>query len=359
MNTLLLALAGKTYPIVVGNNFVYRKDTWAVLEPGTPIVVITQASIAELYLPVLRAALSDFELLPILIPEGEANKNLTTVTKIIEQLVQREIPRTSKLIAMGGGIVGDITGFVASIYQRGVAFIQIPTTLLAQVDASVGGKTGINFGAAKNILGTFYQPERVLIDAAFLSSLPMREYTAGLAEVMKYGLILDANLLQELLLQSAALKARDETVLIDLIYRCCALKVGIVAEDEQDHHRRMILNFGHTFAHALEAYYAYARFLHGEAVALGMLLALKLGAALGFSANQAVYPGVRNWLQVQGLPVDLPADVNALELINLMQLDKKKAGTNLRFIILEDIGRAKIVSSISALMLESVLKEPL
>ena len=355
MKTLNLDVSGKTYPIVIGKDFIFTAASWEFLKPTTSIVIITQASIAQRYLSMLKAVLQHFPVLVVLINEGENYKNLNTVTEIADKLQEAKIPRDALLIALGGGIVGDITGFVASIYQRGVDFIQVPTTLLAQVDASVGGKTGVNLGPAKNMLGTFYQPERVLIDVTLLKSLPAREYAAGLAEILKYGLILDPVFLQRLLNEQEAIKAQDQELLIELIYRSCELKAAVVKTDEHDYGRRMILNFGHTFAHALESYYDYTRFLHGEAVALGLLLALKLGAALGFDDNNRIYPKVKNWLAVQGLPYELPTDLHGAEFIALMALDKKKVGARLRFIILETVGRTKIVENVPESLLQQIL----
>jgi 3-dehydroquinate synthase len=316
-------------------------EAWQEHLPGGPAVIITNDRVGPLYLDRLIRALPGAEVHTLVLPDGEAQKNFDNYQKAIAFLAERGIRRDACLMALGGGVIGDLCGFVAATWMRGVRFVQFPTTLLAQVDASVGGKTAINIPAGKNLVGAFHQPSLVVADTATLNSLDEREYRAGLAEVVKAGAIRDAAFLGEIEARADALLARHPDALIATVARSIEHKAEVVAEDEREAGVRALLNFGHTFGHAIETRTGYTRFLHGEAVAMGMIVAARL------SENRGLCPaGVTDRLAAilhrLGLPVTMPADLEAEELLQLMGLDKKHTSTAQRFILLRALGDAFI-----------------
>ncbi|MGI9328692.1 MAG: 3-dehydroquinate synthase [Pseudomonadales bacterium] len=334
-------LGERSYPVFIGAGLL--QDA-ALLEPfigGNQVVVISNETVAPLYLDPLYARLGERQVDVHLLPDGEAYKSLEQFERIMEFLLSRRHSRSTTLIALGGGVVGDITGFAAACYQRGVPFIQIPTTLLAQVDSSVGGKTAVNHPMGKNMIGAFYQPRCVLADTAVLRTLPKREYAAGLAEVIKYGVIVDVELFDWLEANTAALLAQEPAALAHAIQRSVEIKAEVVAADEREGGVRAILNFGHTFGHAIETLTDYQQLLHGEAVAIGMVMAAELSVALGLSTIEDARR-LTALLQAVGLPITCPATLSSGNMRSAMGLDKKVQDGKLRLILMHGLGRVEI-----------------
>ncbi|HJR68710.1 MAG TPA: 3-dehydroquinate synthase, partial [Gammaproteobacteria bacterium] len=280
METIVVALGERSYPVHVGPELLGNAALYGLT--AKQVLVVTNDVVAPLYLPRVQAALAGRDVATVVLPDGERHKTLTTFATVIDRLVDVRFHRDSCLVALGGGVIGDLTGYVAASYQRGIDFVQVPTTLLAQVDSSVGGKTAVNHPRAKNMIGAFHQPIAVLADTDTLRTLPPRELAAGLAEIVKYGIIVDAQFFAWLEEHIDELKALDAAALTYAIRRSCEIKASIVAEDEREHGRRALLNLGHTFGHALEAIGRYERWLHGEAVAIGTVLAARTSVALGW-----------------------------------------------------------------------------
>jgi 3-dehydroquinate synthase len=355
MHTLEVALGQRSYPIHVGSGVLGRAD--ALLPPlGRRAVIVTNATVAAHYLAPLKAALArtDLAVDAILVPDGEAHKSWATLQDVLTRLLELRADRSSVLVALGGGVVGDIAGFAAAIYQRGIAFVQVPTTLLAQVDSSVGGKTGINHPLGKNMIGAFHQPAAVLVDTDCLRTLPPREIGAGLAEVVKYGAIRERAFFDWLEANATALVARDPDALAHAIVESCRIKAQIVAADECETGERALLNFGHTFGHAIETATGYGTWLHGEAVGAGMVLAARLSQShTGLPAHDTAR--LRALLERLGVPV-VPPRLPAARWLELMQRDKKVHDGRLRLILLEALGRARVVSDVPRAELEAVLE---
>ncbi len=286
----------------------------------------------------LRASLAGRRILEVMLPDGEAHKTLANVTRVLDVLIANRYARDCAVVALGGGVVGDLSGFAAACYQRGVAFLQAPTTLLSQVDSSVGGKTGVNHGGGKNLVGAFHQPELVVTDTSTLRTLPDRELRAGLAEVIKYGLICDAEFHAWLEQHLDAVLARDPAALTHAIRRSCEIKAGIVARDEREHGERALLNLGHTFGHAIEAATAWRGWLHGEAVGAGMLLAAEMSARLGIMDRSDVQR-IAELLARAGLRTDV-SQVRAAAVLDAMRIDKKVHAGRIRLVLLNGIGQA-------------------
>ena len=282
MQTLTVDLGDRSYPIFIGENLLNRAELFMPYIAGKQVLIVSNTTIAPLYLDTLRATLSVERVDSVILPDGEQYKTLDQLNTIFDDLLERRHNRTTTLIALGGGVIGDMTGFAAACYQRGVAFIQVPTTLLSQVDSSVGGKTGVNHPLGKNMIGAFHQPRCVVADIDTLRTLPAREFSAGIAEIVKYGLICDREFYVWLTRHMAGLMARDAQLLGEAIYRSCANKARVVAADEREGGLRAILNLGHTFGHAIETAQGYGVWLHGEAVAVGMIMAADLSARLGW-----------------------------------------------------------------------------
>ncbi|MDR3352864.1 MAG: 3-dehydroquinate synthase [Zoogloeaceae bacterium] len=340
MRTLTVSLAERGYPIHIARDLLADADLLAPHLENDSVAVVTNTTVAPLYLARLRETLRTLGIRPleIILPDGEQYKNWQTLQRIFDALLEARCERKSTLIALGGGVIGDMGGFAAACYQRGMPFIQAPTTLLAQVDSSVGGKTAINHPLGKNMIGAFHQPRLVLADIGTLHSLPERELSAGLAEVIKYGLIRDADFLAWLETHMDGLRARDEALLAEAIHRSCAHKAAIVATDEREHGARALLNLGHTFGHAIEAGAGYGVWLHGEGVAAGTMMAARLSAAQGW-ITAAEIKRVERLFTAAGLPTRGPA-LGARRYLDLMRHDKKIENGRLRFVLLKAIGQA-------------------
>ena len=351
METLTVALGERSYPIHIGRGLLGQGALYG--ERAKQVLVVTNEVVAPLYLARVEQALRGRELRTLVLRDGEQHKTLETFGTILDALVDGRFHRDCCLVALGGGVVGDITGFAAAAFQRGVDFVQVPTTLLAQVDSSVGGKTAVNHPRAKNMIGAFHQPIAVLADTDTLATLPKRELSAGLAEVVKYGLIVDAEFFGWLERNIEALVALDAEALAFAIRRSCELKAAIVAEDEREQGRRALLNLGHTFGHALEAFGDYRRWLHGEAVAIGMVLAARTSAELG-KLDAAACERIEALLKRANLPTRAP-DVDAGAILSLMQLDKKADQKGLKLVLLDAIGAGVVARAPDDRLIERVL----
>jgi 3-dehydroquinate synthase len=348
-----VSLGDRSYPIYIGSGLVGDRALIGDAVRAQQVLVVTNEVVAPLYLEPLRDALGDRSVEVLILPDGEAHKTLATFATIIDRLIAARFHRDACLAALGGGVVGDITGFAAACYQRGVDFIQVPTTLLAQVDSSVGGKTAVNHPQAKNMIGAFYQPTAVLADTDTLRTLPKRELAAGLAEIVKYGLILDRELFDWLEEHVEDLVSLEPAALLHAIRRSCEIKAAVVAEDERERGNRALLNLGHTFGHALESLGGYTRWLHGEAVAIGMVLAARTSVALGWLAAKDC-ARIESLLARAGLPTRADA-IGFDVLLERMQLDKKAGRSGLKLVLLRDIGRAVITPSPEASALRDAL----
>ena len=337
-----IELAERSYDILIGNDLLDRADTYSGLPTGAAAVIVTNETVAPLFAERLKRVLSGiFQSVQLIeLPDGEAHKVWPTLNTIFDALLGLGCDRKTVLFALGGGVVGDMTGFAAACYMRGVPYVQVPTTLLAQVDSSVGGKTAINHPLGKNMIGVFNQPLRVVADLGTLETLPQRELIAGLAEVIKYGPIADAAFLDWIEINLDALKARDRTALAYAIKRSCEIKAWVVAQDERERDLRAILNFGHTFGHAIETGLGYGEWLHGEGVGCGMVMAADLSARLGLiEADYATR--IRRIVERAGLPVVAPP-LGAGRYLELMRLDKKAEAGEIRFVVIEAPGRAGV-----------------
>lgn len=341
MHTVNVELPRKGYAVYSGPGLLRDRALWArALSPGK-VLVVSDENVAPLYLESLSDALQGRRAETLVLPAGETQKTFDGWRAVTDRLVEMGALRDATLVALGGGVIGDLAGFAAATYMRGIRYIQAPTTLLAQVDASVGGKTAINHPAGKNLVGAFHQPSAVVIDTQTLSTLPQREFGAGMAEVVKYGAIRDAGFFEWLEGRGDAINAHREDAVLEMITRCVRNKAQVVAEDEKEHGVRALLNFGHTFAHALETLTGYERYLHGEAVAIGMMAAAEL------SEQRRVCPAGRaerlgRLLAAFGLSLGWPSDISAQASLKAMALDKKALDSGLRLILIEDIGRAVI-----------------
>ena len=339
MQRVSVGLAGRSYEILIGPDLLRRAAEFIAPLAPTRIALVTSAKVNDLYAERVRNVLSGLgPLMTIVLPDGEAHKNWSSVSKILDALVEGGADRRSLVVALGGGVVGDVAGFAASIFMRGIRFVQMPTTLLAQVDSSVGGKTGINHERGKNLIGAFHQPQVVISDTSTLKTLPARELSAGLAEILKHGLLADRKYFEQVVHDLPALRACALDALGRAIAGSCEIKAGIVARDERETGERALLNLGHTFGHAIEAMTGYTRWLHGEAVGCGLVLAADLSVRVGLLERAAIGP-IEAAVQAAGLP----ARIEGLSLeraIESMRGDKKSEAGAIRFILLEHIGRA-------------------
>jgi 3-dehydroquinate synthase len=359
MNTLDVELGSRRYPIHIGGGLLQRESLYAEVV-GRPLRLITDAHVAVHYLPVVRTALQLDDAQIHVLPPGEATKSMASVDQIIDWLLATRLPRDGCVVALGGGVIGDLAGFCAAVYQRGIDFIQIPTTLLAQVDSSVGGKTGVNHPRGKNMIGAFHQPRLVLADTDTLKTLPPRELGAGLAEVIKYGMLGDAVFFAWLESNLDALRALDAEALTYAIRRSCEMKAAIVALDEREAldggaGPRALLNLGHTFAHAIETHTHYTAWLHGEAVATGLCMAADLSARLGWIGKDDAARCERLVARA-GLPVRPPAGMHATDFAALMSLDKKVASGKLRLILMKRLGDAVVSGDFDPAALSATLR---
>jgi len=357
MQTLTVQLDTRSYPIYIGEDILNHKNLISQHIKSQRVVIISNETVAPLYLESLKTALKSFQCHEIILPDGEQYKNMVTLGKIFDALLEQRCARDTSIVALGGGVIGDISGFAAACYQRGVDFIQVPTTLLSQVDSSVGGKTGVNHALGKNMIGAFYQPQCVLADINTLRSLPARELSAGIAEVIKYGLLADKEFFIWLEENINQLMHLDTAAVTHAIQTSCQCKADIVASDEQEKSgRRALLNLGHTFGHAIETGMGYGNWLHGEAVACGMALAAEFSARLGW-LNEDDVARIRRVLQSANLPVDLPEQLNADQMLEMMALDKKVQAGKLNLILLKAIGEAVMTHEYDQTLLLSTLTD--
>ena len=351
---VLIALGERSYPIHIGCGLLGDGASWAGLPASADALIVTNATVAPLYADLLAAQLAQRHrrVLRTVLPDGEQYKTADTLNLIYDKLLAEACDRKTVLYALGGGVVGDITGFAATCYMRGVPFVQVPTTLLAQVDSSVGGKTAINHPLGKNMIGAFYQPARVICDLDLLDTLPPRELSAGLAEIIKYGPIADLDFLDWIDAHLDALMARDKPALAYAVRRSCEIKAAVVGADEREGGLRAILNFGHTFGHAIEAGLGYGAWLHGEAVGCGMVLAADLSARLGL-VDASLVSRLRRLCQRAGLPVQAPA-LPIERWFSLMRGDKKAEAGEMRFVVIDGPGRAAMRPAPDALVAQVI-----
>lgn len=350
---LRVELDDRSYPIIIGNGLLGRQDLTPYVT-GDTVLIVTNTTIAPLYLDQARRSFPGRRVDEVILPDGEAYKNWETLNLIFDALLAKRHSRKTTLVALGGGVVGDMAGFAAACYQRGVEFIQVPTTLLAQVDSSVGGKTGINHPLGKNMVGAFHQPRCVLVDTDTLRTLPPREVSAGLAEVIKYGLIREPDFLAWLEEAMPRLMDLDAVALTEAIYRSCVCKADVVAKDEREGGLRAILNLGHTFGHAIETHMGYGTWLHGEAVGAGMVMAADLSARLGSITGQEK-GRVETVIASAGLPTGIPAGMTPDHFMDLMAVDKKNVDGRLRLILLRRLGEAEVTDRFPAEALNETL----
>lgn len=347
MRTLTVDLGDRSYPIYIGSGIRQNKALFSDAIRGKQVMIVTNSTIAPLYLDDLVSVLGEeYQVDTCILPDGEQYKTLATYETILSALLEAKHNRTTTVIALGGGVVGDMAGFAAATYQRGVPFIQVPTTLLSQVDSSVGGKTGVNHPLGKNMVGAFYQPQAVVIDTDSLKTLPARELSAGMAEVIKYGLICDASFFAWLEDNIGPLMSLQEEAITHAIYESCLAKAKVVAQDEKEGGIRAILNLGHTFGHAIETEMGYGQWLHGEAVAAGTVLAVDLSWRLGNVSEQDVARSV-TLLQKANLPILPPQGMSREAFIERMLLDKKVLDGSLRLVLLKALGDAYVTSDFS------------
>ena len=344
---MLVAINQNAYPIYIGKRLLANHELLFRHVEGNQVMVITNQTVAPLYLSQLTSAFKNKQCDTLILPDGEAFKMLEQVSHIFDALIEKHHHRDTTLVALGGGVIGDMTGFAAACYQRGVAFLQVPTTLLSQVDASIGGKTAVNHRLGKNMIGAFHQPNAVIIDIDTLATLPERECRAGIAEIIKTALIKDATFFDYLEKNLSKLLHRDPAVIISMIKRACEIKRDIVIKDEKEQHgERILLNLGHTFAHAIEQVLGYGTWLHGEAVSAGVVLAAKLSCQKGWIKENDV-KRIENLLKSLSLPTDLPETVNNDALMLAMQVDKKVINNQLQFVLLKAIGEAVVVTDVT------------
>jgi 3-dehydroquinate synthase len=351
---LRVELGTRSYPIFIGAGVLQSAEPWRGAISGNHVLIVSNEVVAPLYLERVRAQLDDVALSTLVLPDGEAHKTLAAAARVFDALAALKASRDACIVALGGGVVGDLAGFAAACWMRGIAFVQMPTTLLAMVDSSVGGKTAVDLPQGKNLVGAFHQPRAVVIDTATLATLPERELRAGLAEVIKYGALGDAAFFGWLEQHAAQLLARDPALLAEAIAHCCAQKAGIVARDETEQGERALLNFGHTFGHALETVAGYGTLLHGEGVAIGMCLAAQLSTQLGRASTQDA-ERLRRLLTQCGLPTTVPGGLRSDELLATMKLDKKNVSGRLRLILWRGIGQAEIVADVDESKIRGVL----
>jgi 3-dehydroquinate synthase len=357
MHTLQVSLGERSYPIVIGSGLLNNTALLAEHILAKQVLIVTNEIVAPLYLETLQRGIPADETHALVLPDGEEQKSLQTFSRIIDELMERGFHRDACVIALGGGVIGDVSGFAASCFQRGITFVQVPTTLLSQVDSSVGGKTAVNHVNGKNMIGAFYQPSCVLADTATLATLPPREFAAGLAEVIKHSLILDFEFFKWLEAHLDDLLTMDAAALNLVVRKNCELKAAIVAEDEREHGRRALLNFGHTFGHALESLSGYGQLLHGEAVSIGMSLAARTSAQLG-KLNDADCERIENLLVKAGLPVSAP-QVEVELLLERMYMDKKASAAGLNLVLLGQLGEGVITAAPAKALLRSVIETQL
>lgn len=354
METLNVSLGERSYPIYIQSGAMSDSSFFVPHIKGQKVVVVSNHTLAPLFSDKVNQALDAFDVSWITIEDGEAFKTLASYEKIMSFLLANNFGRDVTLVALGGGVIGDITGFVAATYQRGVDFIQVPTTLLSQVDSSVGGKTAVNHPLGKNMIGAFYQPQAVVIDIDTLISLPAKEFAAGMAEVVKYGILGDLPFFEYLEQNKADIQAKDANQLSYIIQRCCQNKADIVAQDEKEAGLRALLNLGHTFGHAIEAEMGYGVWLHGEAVAAGMVQAAELAATRGW-LQEAEVQRIKALLAYFSLPIAGPSAMNCEQYLVHMKKDKKVQADTIRFVLPKSLGQAILVKDVTESELQKIL----
>ena len=354
MSTLTVELGARSYPINISAANLKKADLIRDHIKTQRVFIITNPTVSNLWAAPIAAALMDLEHFFIEIPDGEQYKTLITMQNVIGELLMQGAARDSTIIALGGGVVGDLAGYTAASYQRGVPFIQVPTTLLSQVDSSVGGKTAVNHALGKNMIGAFYQPQSVIIDTETLSTLPAREFAAGMAEVIKYGIIYDAGFFEWLESNVEAIRVLEPDTLQKMIYRCCEIKAEVVAQDEREKGLRALLNLGHTFGHAIEAEQGYGNWLHGEAVAAGIIIASKVAGAKNWMSTSEI-SRIEALTRRFDLPVEAPDNMDYSDFLRHMKHDKKVAAGAIRFILPQGIGKAVVTSDVDEKLLKQLL----
>ena len=355
MNILKVELGSRSYPILIGEGLLGQPDLLREHVPARDVLIVSNTTVAPLYLDALSAALRPRRVVEVVLPDGESHKVLANVARILDVLVANRFGRDCTVVALGGGVVGDMAGFAAASYQRGVSYVQVPTTLLSQVDSSVGGKTGVNHPGGKNLIGAFHQPTLVLADTRTLASLPLRELRAGLAEVIKYGLICDADFFAWLETHMDELLAGDPAALAHVIHRSCEIKAEIVGRDEREQGDRALLNLGHTFGHAIESATGYKQWLHGEAIGAGILMAAAMSRECGLMAAEDVVRAEK-LIARAGLPTHIDG-VSPETALEYMRIDKKVQSGRIRLILLRKIGEAFITADYPEAALERTLQE--
>ena len=355
MKILPVALGNRSYPIYIGKDLLSRIELYRKHIKGKQVLVVSNDKVAALYLDAVISQLADYQCEQTILPDGEQYKTIEILNNIFDTLLKNKFGRNATLIALGGGVIGDMGGFAAACYQRGIPFIQIPTTLLAQVDSSVGGKTGVNHPLGKNMIGAFYQPQCVIADTQTLDTLDDRQLSAGLAEVIKYGLIRDAEFFAWLEDNIDALLAREESALVYAIERSCRNKAEVVSEDETESGVRATLNLGHTFGHAIETGAGYGEYLHGEAVAIGMCQAADLSKRMGWITDTEL-DRIKRIIKMANLPAVPPSTITPEGFIQLMSVDKKNVDGDIRLILLKGIGQATLPTGIEEKLLKQTLE---
>lgn len=355
MENLHVDLGDRSYPIHIGANLMTDSSLFESAIKGQKVMIVTNDVVAPLYLAACKAALAGYQIDEVILPDGEAYKNLSTFEVILSALMEKKHARDTTIVALGGGVIGDMAGFAAACYQRGVDFIQIPTTLLSQVDSSVGGKTAVNHPLGKNMIGAFYQPQSVVIDIECLKTLPPREFAAGMAEVIKYGIIYDNEFFAWLETNISDIKTLQPQAVTYMIKRCCAIKAEVVALDEKESGIRALLNLGHTFGHAIEAEQGYGNWLHGEAVAAGMVLAAKTSVKQGLIEEQDALR-ISQLIEKFDLPLNAPDEMQYEHFAKHMQLDKKVLNGQLRLVLPTSVGTSALFSDVSEDTLRDVIE---
>lgn len=358
MLTVEVDLGDRSYPIYIGEQLLGRSDLLAPAIKSKQVCIVTNETVAPLYLEQCKRALEGYHVIEAILPDGESYKHLDTINTIFDTLLEAKHNRTTTLIALGGGVIGDMAGFAAACYQRGVHFVQVPTTVLSQVDSSVGGKTGVNHPLGKNMIGAFHQPNAVLADMSTLITLPERELSAGIAEIIKYGLIIDAPFFDWIESNIEPLMALDMEALSYAVKRSCECKALVVAQDETEQGIRAILNLGHTFGHAIEAHQGYGNWLHGEAVATGMIMAADLSARMGW-INSSVLERLTALTLKAKLPIKGPSDMSVDDFLGYMLVDKKVLDGSIRLVLLESLGKAVVTSDVPNDLLREVIADNL
>ncbi len=355
MQTLTVELADRSYPINIGAGLLRQESLLQAAVLARDILLVSNTTVAPLYADAVRQSLGDRRIIDVILPDGEQHKSLATAGRVFDVLIANRFGRDALVLALGGGVVGDLAGFVAACYQRGIDYVQVPTTLLAQVDSSVGGKTAVNHPGGKNLIGAFHQPREVFADTDVLATLPDSELSAGLAEIIKYGLLADRSFFEWLEANMPALRRRDPQALAHAIYRSCQIKAQIVERDEREQGERALLNLGHTFGHAIEAATGYVEWLHGEAVGVGLLLAASMSQRLG-ALSAADVRRVAALLERAGLRTSAP-QIGAATAADYMRIDKKVQGGRVRLVLLTHLGEAYITGDYADAALRSTLQE--